>query len=313
MQLRAIRIILQRRWERIRQKSKRISFPGFDGIPLFDVALLFFNGMRSHSISTRAAAVAYNFYLAFFPTLIFLFTLIPYVPIDSFQDNMLNLIHELLPANAMDNLKNTLEDVVIRKHTSLLSFSIASILFFATNGINAVIAAFNSSAHFDENRSWWRQRLIALWLVVLVSIMLVIGVALWGATQVIVSFIESQRWIEYMPAVPWLLMGRWLVIMLLFFIAISTIYYMAPAKINRWHFFSIGSVVATVSSLAISLGFSTYVNNFGRYNQLYGSIGTMMVIMLWIYFNAFVLLLGYDLNASLKRASIDRDDHEINI
>jgi membrane protein len=267
---------------------------------------MYLKGSKSHSVSTRAAAVSYNFYLAFFPTLIFLFSLIPYVPIDNFQAELLLLIRQLLPKNAMSNLQATLEDVIVKKHTSLLSVSLLSIVYFAQNGVNSLINSFNASAHTEEHRNWWQQRLVSLMLMGLMSALMLVGVSLWIVTQFMASYILTKQWTEWVPTIPLLLVGRWVIIMLLFFVAISSMYYFAPARQERWRFFSVGSVMATFFSLVISVGFSVYVNNFGQYNQLYGSIGTMMVIMLWIYFNALVLLLGYDLNSSIRRAQRDR-------
>lgn len=279
--------------------SKQVSFPGLDRVPVYNVLLFFYHGLTRGSLTTRASAVAFNFYLALFPAIIFIFTLIPYIPIDGFQQTMLDLIENLLPSMAFLSLQETITDIITIQRGSLLSIGFLAALFFSTNGFNSLIDAFNATYHSVEGRSWWAQRLISILLVIIIFTLTITSVLLIMFGEMISDYLIEKDWIIDSF---WLMLfqfSRWLIILALFFFAISFLYYLAPSAKERYRFISAGSTLATVLCVLISLAFSFYINHFNSYNTLYGSIGTILIILMWLYFNAFGLLIGFELNVSI--------------
>jgi membrane protein len=279
--------------------SKKTDIPGFDKIPLYTVGSFFFAELGKESILTKASSLAFNFFLAIFPAIIFFFTLIPFVPIDNFQAELLSILEQILPKNAFETTQETLEDIIQNKSGNLLSFGFIFTLFLATNGINTMMGAFNKSSLVFENRSFIKQRLIALFLTVALSLLLLVGVSLITLGEFLLTFLEKEGFITDSITYYLLLFSQWSGIGIIFFISISMLYYFGPATVRRWKFFSAGSTLATLLTILASVLFAFYINNFGTYNKLYGSIGTIIVIMLWIYFNSIILLIGFELNASI--------------
>ncbi|MFH1004031.1 MAG: YihY/virulence factor BrkB family protein [Bacteroidota bacterium] len=278
--------------------TKRKSLPGFKQMPMYDVAEFFVKGMQKGVLTERASSLTFSFFLAFFPSVIFLFSLIPYIPIENFQEQILGLLKEFMPHDAYSAVSETIEDIVRNQHGGALSFGFLAALYFYTNGFNALISSFNSSYHVVEIRSSLMQRLISLLLVIISTVLIIIAISLLIGSEVVLNYlIEKEQLTFYLIQI-----GRWLIVFTLCFCMISFIYYLAPSRKIKWGFVSAGSIFATVFSILTSLLFAYYVNHFGKYNKLYGSIGTLIVILLWIYFNSLILLLGFELNASIHRA-----------
>ncbi len=281
--------------------TKRLIIPGFEGLPLYNVLTFFSKGIMEGAIKLRASSMAFSFFLAVFPLVIFLFTLIPYIPIDNFQAELLLLLKGVIPNAAYKTVQDTLEEIITRQNSGLLSFGFIGALYFSTNGFNAMINAFNQSYHSVETRSTVMTRVISFILVLILSILLVIAIGLLVFSEIIlnkISFLENFE--SYL-----IIFGRWVVIFGLFFSFISFIYYLGPASKAGWRFVTAGSTFSTILSIITSIGFAFYVNHFGNYNKLYGSIGTLIVLLLWIYFNSVILLLGFELNASIHNAKSD--------
>jgi membrane protein len=299
MRLRLIQLFVKLKFVEIGIKySKRVSLPGFETISLYEVTLFFWESIAKGSIAMRASAVAFNFFLALFPSIIFIFTLIPYIPIADFQEQLLDLLRNFMPHNAYEATKDTILDIVTNQRGGLLSIGFFSALYFSTNGFNALITAFNSTFHDIETRTGFQQRLASLFLVAIFTLLIMLAIALIIISEVALNKIFKPGELSYYL----LLCGRWIIVFALFYFLISFTYYLAPARKAGWSFFSAGSMLGTILSIAMSVGFAYYVNNFGNYNKLYGSIGTLLVILLWIYFNSLVLLVGFDLNASIRKA-----------
>lgn len=278
--------------------AKKIVLPGFQGVPLYYVAKFFGRGVRKGFIETRASSLAFHFFLAVFPSIIFLFTLIPYIPIEDFQGRLLELIRNFMPYSAYDAAQSTILDIVQHQRGGLLSIGFVAALYFSTNGFNTMIDTFNRTFHTVETRSWLMQRLVSFLLVFIVTVLLILAISL---------IIFTELWLQRLKFMGdaleyFVLAGRAIIIFALFFCTISFMYYLAPAKKSRWKFVNAGSTLATLGSMLTSYGFAYYVNNFGQYNKIYGSIGTLIVILLWIYFNSYILLLGFELNASIQNA-----------
>ncbi len=277
---------------------KKLKLPGSE-IPVYNVATFFVKEMQRESINVKATSLAFNFLLAIFPAIIFLFTLIPYIPVNNFQDQLLELLAEILPNNAFEAAKMTLMDIIKIKNGELLSVGFLLALFFSTNGVYSLMNAFNKSSLVQETRTGLKKRLIATMLTFMVSMVVITGVTVLVVGEYIISYLQSLEFISWLPLVQLLLIIKWIVIFGLFFTAISLLYYYGPATVKRWRFLSAGSLLATLLAIITSIGFSYYINNFGQYNKLYGSIGTLIVIMIWLYVNSLIILVGFELNASI--------------
>ncbi len=283
-------------------KAKELSIPGFEKVPVYYVIRFFLNGIKKGYIATRASAIAFNFAIAVFPTVIFLFTLIPYIPVNNFQAELMELLQDILPENAFAYFKSTLISIITKKNTGFLSIGLIVSLFFSTNGIHALIQAFNNTYHSIETRSWLAIRTVSIFLVLVTAFLIAIAISLLIFSQTTLNKLVEMGILEVNITYYLLMFGKWIIIAGLFFFVISFLYYYAPAKKTEWKFISAGSTLATILALLASIGFSYFVNSFGQYNKLYGSIGTIMVILLWLYFNSFALLIGFELNASINNA-----------
>ncbi len=291
-----------RKAETITGYARKRTIFGFAGIPIYYVASYFFKGIAEGSLTTRASSIAFNFFLAIFPAIIFIFTLIPYIPIDNFQEELILLIADVMPQNAYSTIQETLEDIIRNQRSSLLSLGFVAALIFSTNGISSMISAFNASIHVKESRTWLEERFISIVLVIILAFLLTTAIILVAFSHYFTDFLVSHNFITSDGTLLLLILGKWIIILGLFFFTISFLYYFAPARRRRWRFFSSGATFATIFCIIGSLGFSFYVNNFGQYNKLYGSIGTLIVILMWIYYNALILLTGFELNISIQHA-----------
>ncbi|HEY9196490.1 MAG TPA: YihY/virulence factor BrkB family protein [Mucilaginibacter sp.] len=280
--------------------TKFIIIPGFRPLPLYTVIDFFLTEISKNSLTNRAYALAYSFMLAVFPATIFLFTLIPYVPIKHFQGGLLTILASIMPTQAYLAFRGTIIDIVKNGNAKLLSFGFLSTMYFATNGVINLMKAFNKSSLITDRRSWLKRRMVALGITIAIMMALFICIAIMIAGQAVITFIknhvdsDSHFWI-YPVA-----LFKWMIIVLIIFVSVGFLYRYGPAHKKRWNFVNPGSVLATALAVLTSLGFSYYINNFSSYNKVYGSIGTLIVVMLWMYLNSLILLIGFELNASVE-------------
>ena len=256
---------------------------------------------------TRASAIAFNILIAILPSTIFLFTLIPFVPIANFQNELLEFFYDILPKNAFNLLENTLIQVITEKSGGLLLMMFLATVIFSTNGIHALINAFNVSTHEFQTRSWVSQRITSLFLIFLIAIMMAVSIIIILIGKTMLTKLVELGIIEMNFNFYLLSIAKWIIFLALIFFVIASLYYEIPANKEEWKFFSPGSIVATLLFVLSSLGFSIFVNSFGQFNKLYGSIGTLMVILIWLYINSISLLIGFELNVSIKTANKKKD------
>jgi membrane protein len=292
----------------LNEKAKNLVLPGFDGVPISHVAAFVIKGFTKGVLVTRASSIAFNLLIALLPASIFLFTLIPFIPLPNFQEEIIRLFESFLPADAYGFLESTIVDVVTNKSGGLLLIMFIATVVFSTNGIHAIIHAFIVSAHNFRSRSWVNQRKISVVLLGLVLFLISVAGSLVIFGKIAVNKLAELDMIEKTMVFYILIVIKWILIMLLLFLAISFLYYLAPAKRTEFRFFSPGSTLATVLFILTSLGFSAYVNNFGHYNKLYGSIGTLMVILIWLYLNSIAILIGFELNVSINAAKHEDEE-----
>jgi len=291
---------------------KNIRFPKHEDVSLYRIVKRFLHNLQDDEIMDRANGVAFNFILAIFPAIIFLFTLIPYVTRyfpEINRESILGFLAGLaegglMPASMYEVASTTILDIVSNQRGGLLTFGFLFALVLSTNGMLALMRAFNACYKTIENRSAFKTRLIATTLTVNMTIVLFVTVLLLIGGQLILEYLMTN--FQHITSfnlsdfqVSLLFVIRFVIIFVTFFLAISTIYYFGPAIHYNWRFFSIGSLVATLLCLAVSYGFSYYITNFGTYNKVYGSIGVLIALMIWVQLITVVLLVGYEINASI--------------
>ncbi len=293
----------------LKEKAKRITFPGFDKIPIYDVGRFFFKGLVNGALTIRASSVAFNLITGIFPAIIFLFTLIPIIPIKGFQSELLLLIYSIVPESIYNVIYQTINEIINIPHSGLLSVGFIMALFFSTNGIVSLINAFNNSVHNHQVRKWYEIYAIALGLVLLLFSLLTIAILLITFTETFLNFLVAKDLMNKDFTYYLIRIGKWLIIVALFFFAYSSLYYFGSSRKSKWRFISAGGTLATVLSIILTLAFGYYLNNFARYNALYGSIGTLPAIMVMFYLNCLAILIGFELNIGIVTARKKAQDN----
>lgn len=294
------RLLLLKPYDNLVEWSKTALIPGFGRLPLYTVATFFFQEITRQSILNKASSLAYNFMLAIFPGIIFLFTLIPYIPVDNFQEKLLGFLEIVIPTDAFSAINTTLEDIIKNQNSGLLSFGFVLATFFATNGMTNLMMAFNKSSLTRENRRWIVRRLIALLLSFAIIIALALGIGIFTFVGFVINYLKES--IDFDLAWLWtflLKISRWCILFLIYFLTVGIVYKYGPSSSKHWKIFSPGAMLATLLAILTFSGFAFYINNFNAYNKLYGSIGTMIVIMIWMYLNSLIILIGFELNTSI--------------
>lgn len=280
------------------RKSKNIIPPGFNGIPLFDVIRFFFLQIQQTSLNERASSIAFNLLLAIPPACIFIFTLLPYLPIKDELEQLYELIRDVIPGKQNhDPIIQFLSDFASNERSDLLSFGFILALYFSSNAMIGIMSSFNKLNYIGfSQRHVLHDRWVAIKLTLILFLIILLSIVALVSRGTVLKWLGVES-----PTIREIIMNvRWIVIILLFFFIISFIYRHAPAVHKKWKFINPGSILATFMMIAFTMGFSYYVVNFGNYNKLYGSIGTVLIMMLLIYFNSLVLLIGFELNVSIS-------------
>jgi membrane protein len=258
--------------------------------------------IRKDELDARANAVAFNLTLSVFPAIIFLFTLIPYFPIPNLDKLIMDFLGQVLPYGIYEEASTTIHDIVSRPRANLLSLGFFLTLYVATNGMIALMDAFNRSYRTGEKRSFIKKRLIAVALTFIVAFVLFIAIILLITGNLVLKWLMEYKLLTDDLSYYSISFLQYFVVFFVFFVAISCIYYLAPAISKRWTFFSVGSIVAAILCITVTHLFSFYISNFASYNRLYGSIGTFIGLMIWFYLLSFILILGFEINASIDEA-----------
>jgi membrane protein len=285
--------------------GKSIKLPYSEGLTLYHLLELYITGIVKGDISYRAGAIAFSFFMSLFPFALFILNLIPYIPLDNFQEDFMQFVSDNVPPNTYDAIANILTDILLNSHKSLLSTGILLAILLMSNGMNAILSGFQSSMHITIKRRYFRQYALAIGLSLVFSVLLIITVAAIVFFEVIIQKFSTRY---YIPAeVALLQWGRYIFLLLMILTTTSMMFKVAAKETKKAAFFSYGSVFSTLLFGLTSFGFSIYVVRFSKYNELYGSIGTLLVLMLYIWINCFILLLGFELNAlihKLKRKNL---------
>ncbi|MDY8136383.1 YihY/virulence factor BrkB family protein [Aquimarina sp. 2201CG5-10] len=277
--------------------GKKIILPGFEGLSIYDLVEIYTIGIVKGTFSARASSISWSFFLSLFPFLLFLLNLIPYVPIDKFQENFFLFINEALPKQSAIFFKDIFNDISSNPRGGLLSTAFILSIFLMTNGINAVFSGFEYSYHVTLNRNFVKQYVVALGVSLIVALLLLVTVIGTLYFSYLVDDLNKMGMVD--DTVFWLTLGKYALFVFMIFVIIATLFYFGTSEGKQNKFFSPGAFMTTFLIVITTYLFGIYIDNFSNYNQLYGSIGAMLILMLYIWLNANLLLLGFELNASL--------------
>ncbi len=282
---------------RLLLKCHRIDLP-IQNLTLYDLLKLYVFGIINGTFSTRAGSIAFSFFLAIFPFLLFILNLIPFITfIDDFQERLLAFIEKALPPGTAPYFTQIFMDIAQNQRAGLLSFVFLFSIFLMANGVNSIFTGFEFSYHTKNNRSIIRQYLVAVGVAIIIAFLLLTAVV---ATIVSTYLTQNLKDIGLLgDNFIWIEIGNFIVLILVLLVGISILYYFGTKEGKQTRFFSVGSVFTTIMILLTTYLFSLYIENFASYNKLYGSIGTLIILMVYIWLNSNILLLGFELNGTI--------------
>ena len=274
---------------------------------LYYLIELYVIGIIESAVTYHASAVAFSFFMALFPFALFILNLIPYIPIEGFQQDFLQFVEEGVPPRTFDAIATIIHDILNNSHTKLASTSFILSIFLMANGLNAILGGFETSKHIIIKRGFFHQYFVALGMSLLLSFLLLFTVA---AIVVFEVFIQKTIIQDVLSdRIPLIILGRYVFVILMILITSSILFKFGTKHDKNRAFISIGSVFTTILIILSSYVFGIWVIRFSKYNELYGSIGTLLIMMFYIWLNCMILLLGFELNASISKLKT-KHEHE---
>lgn len=278
---------------------KNFKWKWLAGLSFYDLLEIYIIGIFEGALSYRAAAIAFSFFMALFPFALFILNLIPYIPIVGFQEDFLQFVKEGVPPNTYDAIANIINDILHNSHSGLLSTGFVLSIFLMANGVNAILGGFENSKHIIIKRGFFHQYFIALGMSLVLSLLLIITVATIVVFEVFLQKTKIQDVLS--DNIPLIQLGRYAFVILMILATTSILFRFGTTHSHKPAFITIGSVFTTILIIISSYFFGIWVIKFSKYNELYGSIGTLLILMFYIWINCMVLLLGFDLNATINK------------
>lgn len=292
--------VLMGLWAHIRRMLYSVKVSAMGRLSLYRILALYGNGLLKGTLAARAESIAYSFFMAMFPGVIFIFSLIAYIPIDGLQETLMELLEEALPPHTWETVASTVHDIVSIKRGGLLSVSFVGVVFFVTNGVNGLIANFKTSYNQISMRPYINQYLVSLNLIFMLFVILVITLSLIIFSKVFWSHMTSLSFLG-IEVTTIISIARYSLVFFAILLSVSLIFYYGP-KTKGLPFFSPGAILSTILILISSYAFAFYIETFSQYNRLYGSLGAILIFMFWLFINSFLLLVGFELNAAIIKS-----------
>lgn len=293
------------------QWSKNHSLPGFQNVPIYDIIVFIYHEITSFDLGVRASAIAYSFFISLVPSLLTLFTLLPflqkyilsYLPNgENFQQVLQEEIQKIMPGEAGMQLFSFINDITATPRVGLLSFGFLLAIYFSSNGMVAMMRGFEKNYELTfKKRTAIKNRLIAIGLTGLMGFLLIASIVLIILGNVLIGWLAQYIGLDWFSTISLALL-RWFGIIFLFYFGIFLIYRYGAPIYKKFGMFSPGVSIATFLSILTSVAFSIYIDDFGKfstYSKFYGSIATIIILMLWIQLNSLILLIGFELNAAI--------------
>ena len=286
-----------------------IKLPGGNGFSFYDLIQMYLLGIVRGAFTARAGSVSFSFFMALFPFLLFVLNLIPFIPIANFDSVLLEFIEALLPQDTHVFFTSIFHDIQSKPRGGLLSSVFVLSVFLTANGVSAIFGSFEESYHVKLTRNFFRQYLIAIGVSVLLAFLLLLAVAVFVFFEL--YFLRNLS--DYIPGTfNWIRTGQLFFFVVLAYFSISTLYFFGTVEVKITRFFSPGAFLTTLLLIVSTYLFGIYVDRFSNYNQLYGSIGALLLFMLYTWINSILLLLGFELNATLtslnKRSNLKNSE-----
>uniref|UniRef100_UPI00404A0D40 YihY/virulence factor BrkB family protein n=1 Tax=Gelidibacter sp. TaxID=2018083 RepID=UPI00404A0D40 len=286
---------------------KRIKLPALEGLSLYDLMELYIIGIAKGALTSRASAIAFNFFTAIFPFLLFILFVIPYIPIDDFKEEFLAFLESFLPPQTSEFFfTNIFDNIDSKERGGLLSSVFVLSILLMANGVSAVFSGFESSYHEQLVRTAFKQYLYSLGVAIILAILVILTVAVFGYFEIyimkpLLDNYSENGYDETGTSLGWVRVAKYLFFVMMVYIATATLYYFGTKEGKASKFFSVGALFTTIMIILTSYLFGVYINNFSQYNELYGSIGALLILLFYLWLNANILLLGFELNAALHR------------
>ncbi len=280
--------------------AKGVKLKFLSGLSLYELLEIYGLGVAESALTYRAAAISFSFFMALFPFALFILNLIPYIPIDHFQDDFMRFVEQSVPPNTYDAIFVILTDILNNSHSGLLSSGVILSIFLAANGLNSILGGFESANHVLVKRGFLRQYVVALGMSIVMVFILLFTVATIVVLEVFLQSIKIEN--MFSDSIPVLIWTRYAFVMLMILVITSVLFKFGTKRTGKRSFISIGSVFTTILIIISSYFFGVWVVKFANYNELYGSIGTLLILMFYIWINCIVMLLGFELNAAVNRA-----------
>jgi membrane protein len=275
-----------------------IKIPGYRGFSFYDLAEMYVSGIVKGALSSRAGSISFSFFMALFPFLLFILNLIAFIPIENFDGILFDFIELLLPQESQIFFTDIFNDIRQKQRAGLLSSVFLLSVFLTANGVSSIFSSFEGSYHVELSRSFIRQYLYSMMVGILLAVLLLGGVM---ALVFFEIFILSNL-DELIPSeINWIRVGQLFFYTILVYISVAILYYFGTIEGKKTRFFSPGALMTCLLILMTTYLFGVYIENFSQYNQLYGSIGALLIFLFYIWLNSSVLLLGFELNATLNR------------
>ena len=279
---------------------KRIKLPWLQGLSLYDLLELYGLGIVESALTYHASAIAFSFFMALFPFALFILNLIPYIPIAGFQEDFLLFVKDGVPPNTYDAIYKIITDILNNSHSGLVSYGFLLSILLMANGLNGILGGFETSRHVLVKRGFVRQYLVSLGMSLVLAFLLIVTVAI-----IVVFEVVIQKTV-FSDQVQLIVLGRYAFIILMILITTSILFKFGTKHDKNRAFISIGSVFTTILILIDSYAFGIWVIKFSQYNELYGSIGTLLILMFYIWINCMILLLGFELNATINKLKVKK-------
>ncbi|MDG2371117.1 MAG: YihY/virulence factor BrkB family protein [Flavobacteriaceae bacterium] len=275
-----------------------IKLPGFNGFSFYDLIEMYFLGIVKGALTARAGSISFSFFMAIFPFLLFILNLIPFIPIENFDSILLNFIEILLPNDSQGFFSEIFQDIQNKPRGGLLSSVFLLSVILTANGVSVIFAGFEESYHIELSRNFFKQYLYSMGVAVLLAFTLLLAVVVAVYFEIYI-FNNIKQLLQ--NTVNWIRLGQSFFYIVLTYFSVSILYYFGTIEGRKSKFFSPGALMTTLLIMLTTWFFGIYIENFSTYNQLYGSIGALLIFMLYIWLNSNVLLLGFELNATLMR------------
>jgi len=294
-------------FDRLRQFLRRMRPWKDQDMNVYDVMRFFVLGLVNGSVSTRAAAISFRLFVAFFPALLLLLSIVPFTPLET--EEVLLSLELFFPKQAIDLFEQTVTDLIDQRQGTLLSVGVILLIYYASNSVNSILMGFGESPHVPGKPNWLLFRLLSVGLMLVLSLLLGIAVFLIGFAGDVVQWAESKNLLNTVD-IPLLMMARWILSFALMYATVAILYNAGNRIKQRWEWLSIGATAATFLLIIVTFAFSWFIGQFATYNSFYGSLGTLMITLLWLNSNSSILLLGFELNAAVHRVQRDAENIE---